>query len=91
MNNQIERRTEEYRFESLQDLIQHYRCYLPEPQIEITILEAGTNFISRTFGKPEQERLQFIRRCESSLEADRRRMPGEKVDSVLPECATVDP
>ena len=84
-------RDEEYRFGNLQKLIQYYRSYLPEPQIELTILEAGMNFISRTFGTPEQDRLQFIRRCESSLEADRSRMPDGKMDSVLPDCATADP
>ena len=90
MSNRMDPRGEEYRFGNLQKLIQYYRSYLPEAEIEIIILEAGMNFISRTFGTPEQERLQFIRRCESSLEAARSRMPGGKMDSVLPECASVD-
>jgi len=79
------------RFQDLNGLIQYYSGYLPEPQIEMTILEAGMNFISRTFGSPEQERLQFLKRCESGMKAECRRMRVEINDFILPECATVSP
>lgn len=73
MRNPIEQRSGEHRFRCLMELIQYYRRYRSESQIELSILEAGRNFVSRTFGSPAQERLLFLKRCESGLEADCRR------------------
>ncbi len=84
MSHRIERRTVGCRFQSLQDLITYYRCYLPESQIDMMILEAGRNFVSRTYGTPEQERLQFIRRCEAALEAKAQEILERHRYSVVP-------
>lgn len=73
----------ECRFQNLHELFTYYRSYLPGARIERIILEAGRNFVSRTFGTPEQERLQFIRRCLSHLEADARQMAGDYGRSAL--------
>jgi hypothetical protein len=65
-----ERRTESYNFQTLRDLIVHYSDFLPMQKIESTIQESAHVFSCRHTATREEERLQFIKRCESSLKAD---------------------
>lgn len=89
MSRCIEHRTAEIRFHSLRELIRYFRIYLPENLIELTILKAGRNFVSRTFAMPEVERMQFIRMCLSNLEADARRTTCEHGIFAIPDHARV--
>ena len=65
-----ERRNEAYAFQTLRDLIVYYADFLPVPKIESTIRESASIFSCRRTASREEERLQFIKRCESALKAD---------------------
>jgi hypothetical protein len=65
-----ERRNDSYPFQSLRDLIVHYADFLPMQKIETTIQESAGIFSCRRTASREEERLQFIKRCESALKAD---------------------
>lgn len=65
-----ERRNDTYHFQTLRDLIVHYSDFLPMQKIESTIQESAHIFSCRRTASREEERLQFIKRCESSLKAD---------------------
>jgi hypothetical protein len=66
-----ERRSDKYRFKTLQELLRHYGDSLPSSRIDSIILEAAQFFVCRISATPNQEGLQFIRRCEEALEAER--------------------
>lgn len=65
-----ERRTDAYPFKTLRDLIVHYSDFLPMQKIEAAIQASATIFSCRHTASREEERLQFIKRCESALKAD---------------------
>jgi hypothetical protein len=65
-----ERRNDSYPFQSLRELIVHFSDFLPMQKIESTIQENALIFSCRRTASREEERLQFIKRCESSLKAD---------------------
>ena len=64
-------REEKYPFESLLDLIRHYGDSLPMSRIDATIRDAAIFFVCRISATPNQERLQFLKRCSDALEADK--------------------
>ena len=65
-----ERRTEAYNFRSLRELMTYYSDFMPMGKIEQSIRECALFFSVRRDATREQERLQFISRCESAIKAD---------------------
>lgn len=65
-----ERRTEAYNFRSLRELMTYYADFMPMGKIEQSIRECALFFSVRRDATREQERLQFISRCESAIKAD---------------------
>ena len=56
------------RFQSLHELIRHFKTRLSVTEIENTIRETGQLFICRGAKTDEQERFTFIQRCHEALE-----------------------
>lgn len=65
-----ERRTEAYNFRSLRELMTYYSDFMPMGRIEQSIRECALFFSVRRDATREQERLQFISRCENAIKAD---------------------
>lgn len=65
-----ERRTEAYNFRSLRELMTYYSDFMPMGKIEQCIRESAQVFSVRRDATREQERLQFIGRCERAIKAD---------------------
>jgi hypothetical protein len=69
-HSHAERRTEAYNFRSLRELMTYYSDFMPMDRIERSIRECALFFSVRRDATREQERLQFIGRCESAIKAD---------------------
>lgn len=67
---QVERRTEAFNFRSLRELMTYYSDFLPMGKIEQCIRECALFFTVRKDATREQERLQFIGRCEGAIKAE---------------------
>lgn len=65
-----ERRSEAHNFRSLRELMTYYSDFLPMGKIEQSIRECALFFTARRDASRDQERLQFISRCESAIKAD---------------------
>jgi hypothetical protein len=65
-----ERRTEAYNFRSLRELMTYYSDFMPMGKIEQCIRESALFFSVRRDATREQERLQFIGKCERAIKAD---------------------
>lgn len=66
----VERRSQAYAFKTLRDLMAYYADLLPVGRIEQCVRECALHFSVRRNATREEERLQFIRRCESAVQAD---------------------
>lgn len=66
----VERRTEAFNFRSLRELMTYYADFMPLGKIEQCIRESALFFSVRKNATREQERLQFISRCEGAIKAE---------------------
>lgn len=66
----VERRTEAFNFRSLRELMTYYSDFMPLGKIEQCIRESALFFSVRKNATREQERLQFISRCEGAIKAE---------------------
>lgn len=69
-HSHVERRNETYAFRSLKDLIVYYAEFMPMGKIEQSVRECALFFSARRNATREEERLQFIKRCENAIKAD---------------------
>lgn len=65
-----ERRTQAYHFHSLRELMAYYADFMPVGKIEQCVRECALLFSVRKDTTREQERLQFISRCEGAIKAE---------------------
>lgn len=69
-HSHAERRSEAHNFKSLRELMVYYADFLPMGKIEQSVRECALFFSVRRDASRDQERLQFISRCESAIKAD---------------------
>lgn len=69
-HSHAERRSEAHNFKSLRELMVYYADFLPMGKIEQSVRECALFFSVRRDASRDQERLQFISRCESAIKAE---------------------